>query len=147
MHNYKRVLGAALAGILAFSGAQALAEEKVKLDTSEVRAGGTPVGDLIRVVTELATAFGSTVRAASGDAPLVVLGRDSRPSGPAFAAAATAGLLAAGCRVVDLGVVPTPTVGMMVSDLDASGGLERLGRADGGPALVSAKNGRSGSLG
>ncbi len=52
MHNYKRVLGAALAGILAFSGAQALAEEKVKLDTSEVRAGGTPVGDLIRVPIE-----------------------------------------------------------------------------------------------
>lgn len=76
------------------------------------------------VVTELATAFGATVRhGTQADGPLVVLGRDSRPSGPALGAAATAGLLAAGCRVVDLGVVPTPTVGLMVSRLDAGGGL------------------------
>lgn len=37
----------------------------------------------------------------------VALGRDTRRSGPMFAAALGAGLCAAGCNVVDLGVAPT----------------------------------------
>lgn len=36
------------------------------------------------------------------------LGRDCRLSSPVFAEAMTKGLLSAGCRVVDLGVIPTP---------------------------------------
>jgi phosphomannomutase/phosphoglucomutase len=36
------------------------------------------------------------------------LGRDCRLSSPAFAEAITKGLLSTGCRVVDLGVIPTP---------------------------------------
>ncbi|WP_419837581.1 phosphoglucosamine mutase [Candidatus Poriferisodalis sp.] len=39
-----------------------------------------------------------------------VVGRDTRESGPALAAALTAGLRATGADVVDLGVVPTPVV-------------------------------------
>jgi phosphomannomutase/phosphoglucomutase len=38
----------------------------------------------------------------------VAVGRDCRLSSPGFAAALTRGLLATGCDVVDLGVVPTP---------------------------------------
>lgn len=57
-------------------------------------------------------------------APLtVLLGRDSRPSGEMLAAAASAGLAGAGCRVIDLGIVTTPTVGVMVRALGAHGGL------------------------
>lgn len=54
---------------------------------------------------------------------LVVLGRDSRPSGQILAMAAEAGLRAAGCDVVRLGVVPTPTVQLMVKLLKARGGI------------------------
>src|SRR5256712_10721025 len=38
----------------------------------------------------------------------VVLGRDTRVSGPMLARAAASGLMSAGCDVIDLGVVPTP---------------------------------------
>ncbi len=53
----------------------------------------------------------------------VVLGRDSRPSGQILAMAAEAGLRAAGCDVVRLGIVPTPTVQLMVKQLKAKGGI------------------------
>lgn len=40
----------------------------------------------------------------------VVVGRDTRESGPVLAAAVCRGLVSAGARVVDLGVAPTPAV-------------------------------------
>jgi phosphoglucosamine mutase len=42
--------------------------------------------------------------------PLVVIGRDSRPSGEMLEAAAVAGFTSVGCDVALLGVVPTPLV-------------------------------------
>src|SRR3954471_12007236 len=54
----------------------------------------------------------------------VVLSRDSRPSGDMLASAAAAGLLAAGCRVVDCGIAPTPTCGLAVRINEAAGGLQ-----------------------
>lgn len=42
--------------------------------------------------------------------PIVLLGRDTRSSGPALARALAEGFAAAGVGTVDLGVVPTPTV-------------------------------------
>jgi len=53
----------------------------------------------------------------------VVLGRDSRTSGDMFAHAAIAGLLSVGVDVIDLGVVPTPTVQMAVEHHHAAAGL------------------------
>jgi phosphomannomutase len=52
----------------------------------------------------------------------VVVGRDSRPSGPMLAESLAAGLAAAGCRVVDCGILSTPGVGIMVRHLKAAGG-------------------------
>jgi phosphomannomutase len=54
----------------------------------------------------------------------VVLSRDSRPSGDMLASAAAARLLAAGCRVIDCGIVPTPTCGVAVRVNAAAGGLQ-----------------------
>jgi phosphomannomutase len=54
----------------------------------------------------------------------VVIGRDSRPSGPMLEAAALAGLLSAGCEVRRLGIVPTPTVGVALRELGAAGGIQ-----------------------
>ncbi len=58
---------------------------------------------------------------ARGERPLVVIGRDTRPSGPMLEAAAFAGFTAVGCDVVRLGVVPTPAVAYEVQRRASSG--------------------------
>ena len=81
------------------------------------------------LVARHAAALGAWVRSAArtdaggGARPCVVLGRDSRTSGPMFARAAAAGLMSVGVDVVDLGVVPTPTVQMAVEHHHAGAGL------------------------
>src|SRR5215470_11067164 len=54
----------------------------------------------------------------------IVLGRDVRPSGTLLRHAVLAGLLEAGCEVQDVGVAPTPTVGLAVRQLEAAGGVQ-----------------------
>ncbi len=53
----------------------------------------------------------------------VVLGRDSRLSGPVIELAAEVGLRSVGCNVIKIGIVPTPTVQLMVKLLKAKGGI------------------------
>lgn len=53
----------------------------------------------------------------------VVVGRDSRLSGPVIERAVEAGLRSVGCGVVRIGVVPTPTVQLMTRMLRARGGI------------------------
>lgn len=55
--------------------------------------------------------------------PLVVVGRDTRPSGEFLEAAVCAGLACAGVDVARLGVVPTPTVAHAVAGLGADAGV------------------------
>jgi phosphomannomutase len=54
----------------------------------------------------------------------VVVARDSRPSGEMLRHAVVAGLNAAGCDVDDIGIAPTPTVGIAVRTLGAVGGIQ-----------------------
>jgi phosphomannomutase len=54
----------------------------------------------------------------------VVIGRDGRESGPAIAAALTAALTAGGRDVLDCGVAATPTVGIVVAEERAAGGIQ-----------------------
>jgi phosphomannomutase len=76
------------------------------------------------VAADFAAAFGTFIRSTRGvDAPHLCVGRDSRPSGEMLAAAAMAGLAAVGCRVTDLGVVTTPTVGVMIGQHKADAGM------------------------
>ncbi|MHB8961054.1 MAG: phosphoglucosamine mutase [Candidatus Limnocylindrales bacterium] len=56
-----------------------------------------------------------------GAHPLVVIGRDTRPSGPMLEAAAFAGFASVGCDVARLGVVPTPAVAYEVVQSAALG--------------------------
>jgi phosphomannomutase len=70
------------------------------------------------VATRLAAALGSLLGRG-----LYVLGRDSRPSGDHLAAAVRAGLQAVGADVVEVGIVPTPTVQVAVELLEARGGI------------------------
>ena len=53
----------------------------------------------------------------------VVVGRDSRPTGEAAAMNIISVLMLCGCNVIDVGVVPTPTVQLMVEESGAAGGI------------------------
>jgi phosphomannomutase len=79
------------------------------------------------LVARYAGALGAWVRSApsvsASARPAVVLGRDSRTSGPMFARAAAAGLMSVGVDVIDLGIVPTPTVQLAVEHHGAGAGL------------------------
>lgn len=53
----------------------------------------------------------------------IVVGRDARPSGKAIAKTVIKTLVAAGCTVTDIGIVPTPTLTMAIIKLKAKGGI------------------------
>ncbi|MFQ6046219.1 MAG: phosphoglucosamine mutase [Gemmatimonadales bacterium] len=73
------------------------------------------------VVARYAAAFGRL--AAGAKSRTVVLARDSRASGPAFAVAARVGLEAVGARVIDCGLIPTPTAQLAVTHHEACGAV------------------------
>jgi phosphomannomutase len=70
-----------------------------------------------------ALAFASVLGGHTGGGKMVV-SRDGRPSGIMLRHAVLAGLAAAGCDVHDIGVAPTPTVGLAVRHLQAAGGIQ-----------------------
>ena len=53
----------------------------------------------------------------------VVIGRDTRRSGPLLEAAMVAGLLSAGADCFAVGVLPTPGIALLTRGLDAHGGI------------------------
>ena len=53
----------------------------------------------------------------------IAVGRDTRTSGPMLVHALKAGLMAAGCDVVDCGVLPTPALQYIVRDTFAAGAM------------------------
>ncbi len=57
-----------------------------------------------------------------GSRPTVVVGRDSRLSGDLLQGALGAGLMAAGCDVLDVGILPTPAVSWLTAAGDAVAG-------------------------
>jgi phosphomannomutase len=57
------------------------------------------------------------------DGGRILVCRDTRASGPMVRAATIAGLLAAGCGVIDLGISPTPSLQLAVTWLKADGGI------------------------
>jgi phosphomannomutase len=78
------------------------------------------VGDTLtpEVVVDYASAF-----AAERAGQTVVLGGDTRLSRPWIQRLVEGVLIDAGCRVVSLGICPTPTVGFTVRRLGAAGGI------------------------
>jgi phosphomannomutase len=55
--------------------------------------------------------------------PLVLLARDTRPSGEMMRHAVLAGLIGSGCRVLDLGIVSTPTLQLSIPFHKADGAI------------------------
>jgi phosphomannomutase len=94
-----------------------VAPRELKIGASGVRG---VVGDAL--TPELIVSFACAYGTWCGGGP-VVIGRDPRRSSDAFRAAVVSGLLSTGCRVIDLGVSPSPLVSFAVRDLGASGGI------------------------
>ena len=82
------------------------------------------IGDALNpeVVGRYAAAFGAWATGA-GSTRRVVVGRDSRVSGPMLHRVVLSALESVGCEVIDLGMVPTPTVQLAVEHHHAAGGL------------------------
>jgi len=78
------------------------------------------VGDTLtpELIMDFASAFGTYLSSKK-----VLLGRDTRISGPMLHSATTSALLAAGCDVVDLGICPAPILQYMVKRLKAKGAI------------------------
>jgi phosphomannomutase len=81
-----------------------------------VGAGLTP-----EVVATYASAFGAW--ASRGRNRKVVVGRDSRVSGPMFHRIVVSSLQSVGCDVIDIGLTTTPTCQLAVEHHHAAGGL------------------------
>lgn len=70
-------------------------------------------------VTRFAASLGTVLEGGT-----IVLSRDGRSTGEMLRHAVLSGLLATGCKVLDLGIASTPTCGVMVTALGAAGGLQ-----------------------
>lgn len=89
----------------------------LKISISGVRG---VIGDSLTpaLLTRFAQAFGTYIGSGT-----IVIGRDPRTSGEMVRQAVIAGLLSSGCRVIELGVCPVPTVQLIVRQRKASGGI------------------------
>ncbi|MEO8025807.1 MAG: phosphoglucosamine mutase [Bryobacteraceae bacterium] len=92
-------------------------QHQLKIGVSGIRG---VVGEFLTpsLTAAFAQAFGTYVGAGR-----VVVGRDTRASGDMLQHAVQCGLLAAGCEVIDVGVLPTPTIQIFVGASGARGGL------------------------
>lgn len=90
---------------------------QLKISVSGIRG---VVGEFLtpNLAAAFAQAFGTYVGPGR-----VVLGRDTRATGEMLEHAVSCGLLAAGCEVVKVGVLPTPTVQVYVAETSARGGI------------------------
>jgi phosphomannomutase len=92
-------------------------EHLLKIGVSGIRG---VVGEFL--TPALACAFGQAFGTYVGRGRVIV-GRDTRSTGEMLQHAVQCGLLAAGCEVIDVGVLPTPTIQMYVGATGATGGI------------------------
>jgi phosphomannomutase len=92
-------------------------KENLKIGVSGVR-GVVGASFSPQLAISFAEAFGTLVGRGA-----VLIGRDTRPSGPMVEHAVVAGLMAVGCTPVLAGVVPTPTLLYLVRSRAARGGI------------------------
>lgn len=84
------------------------------------------VGENLNATTaaDFACAFGTFLKSSTDKDKLsVAAGSDTRPSGDMLKSAVIAGLSSIGIDAVDLGIVTTPTVGIMLRHLKCDGGM------------------------
>lgn len=78
------------------------------------------VGDTItpELISQVAVAFAGYAKKGT-----IIVGRDGRCTGDSIAKLLESVLVMSGCNVIDVGIVPTPTVQIMVEELNAAGGI------------------------
>src|SRR3954464_15089728 len=98
-----------------------MAYEGLMVSVSGVRGR---VGDALtpEIIAKFAAGFGAWALKRSGGKATIVVGRDSRVSGPMFQPVVHAALQSVGCDVIDVGMVPTPTGRLAVEHPHAAGG-------------------------
>ena len=98
-----------------------MAYEGLMVSVSGVRGR---VGEALtpEIVSTFAAGFGAWA-AAAGRSRQIVVGRDSRVSGPMFHRIAIGALQSVGCDVIDIGLTTTPTCQLAVEHHHAAGGL------------------------
>ena len=90
-----------------------MAYEGLMVSVSGVRGR---VGEALtpEIMAKFAAGFGAWALARAGGKARIVVGRDSRVSGPMFQPVVLSALQSVGCDVIDVGMVPTPTVQLAV---------------------------------
>ena len=98
-----------------------MAHEGLMVSVSGIRGR---VGEALtpEVVASYAAAFGAWALRKLPDRPIIV-GRDSRVSGPMFHRIAIGALQSVGAHVIDIGLTTTPTCQLAVEDHHAAGGI------------------------
>ncbi|MEO8578015.1 MAG: phosphoglucosamine mutase [Gemmatimonadales bacterium] len=100
-----------------------MAYEGLMVSVSGVRGR---VGEALtpEIMAKFAAGFGAWAKHRSGNRKArIVVGRDSRVSGPMFQPVVMAALQSVGCDVIDIGMAPTPTIQLAVEHHHAAGGL------------------------
>lgn len=115
-------LSAAVSGILRDYAFRAkLSASRAVFKEYDIR--GVADADLTTGAIEtIGRAFGTYIQRSTGR-DKVVVGRDVRLSSERFFAAVTKGLLSTGCRVIDVGVVPTPVLSFALNSAFADGAV------------------------
>ena len=75
----------------------------------------------------LGRAYGSAAWERLGKAPVIAVGRDNRPSGPALAEGVRQGIADTGGTAIDVGEMPTPSLYFAVHHLGTDGGVQVTG--------------------
>ena len=98
-----------------------MAHEGLMVSVSGIRGR---VGEALtpEVIARYAAGFGAWA-SSRGRSREIILGRDSRVSGPMFHRAAVSALQSVGCTIVDIGMTTTPTCQLAVEHHHAAGGL------------------------
>jgi phosphomannomutase len=98
-----------------------MTDPRLMISVSGIR-GRVGFGLTPEVVARYAAAFGAWAIARGGSRE-VVLGRDSRVTGPLFHTVTRAALESVGANVIDIGLTTTPTLQLAVEHHHAAGGL------------------------
>ena len=99
-----------------------MAYEGLMVSVSGVRGR---VGEALtpEIIARFAAGFGAWAKSRSKGPARIVVGRDSRVSGPMFHPVVLSALQSVGCDVIDVGMAPTPTIQLAVEHHHAAGGL------------------------
>src|SRR6476620_5471548 len=99
-----------------------MAYEGLMVSVSGVRGR---VGEALtpEIIAKFAAGFGAWAKQRTKGRARIVVGRDSRVSGPMFQPVVISALQSVGCDVILVDMAPTPTIQLAVEHHDAAGGL------------------------